>query len=211
MIPRLCYISDTERGTGGRDRIGVIEALFAGGLRMLVLRDRSATAATFRGWIRALAPLRARGLRVLVSRRLDLARAFDLDGVHLAADAVPLVVARRWLPEGTWIGYSAHSGAEAREAERAGATYVTLSPVYATGSKPKALGRGCDWLRDAAGSLGVPALALGGLRPERVPEVLEAGAWGVAAVSALGAAQDPAAAARAFLRALDPGGKGESK
>lgn len=204
MIPRLCYITDGERGTGGRDQARVIEALFTGGLRMLVLRDRRATASTFRSWLAPLTPLRARGLRVGVSRRLDLARAFELDGVQLAADAVPVAEARRWLPKQAWIGYSAHSASEALAAERAGASYVTLSPVYATGSKPYAVGRGCDWLREAAGRLGIPVLALGGLVPERVPEVLRAGAWGVAAISALGAASDPETAARDFLRALGP-------
>jgi thiamine-phosphate pyrophosphorylase len=125
-----------------------------------------------------------------------------MDGVHLAADAIPVAEARSWLGPEALIGYSAHSAGEARRVEQSGASYVTLSPIYPTGSKPGAPGRGESWLAEATSKLGIPALALGGLHPSRVPGVLGAGAWGVAAVSALGAAADIEAAAREFAAAL---------
>ena len=77
-----------------------------------------------------------------------------------------------------------------------------LSPIYDTDSKPLAAARGCEWLRQTSAALPVPVLALGGLTVTRVAEVLAAGAFGVAAVAALGAAPDPEAAAREFRRAL---------
>jgi thiamine-phosphate pyrophosphorylase len=202
VIPRLCYIGDAERGTGGRPLPEVVARLWHGGVGMVVLRAPGAPGALLSAWIEALEPLRSEGLRVLVSRRLDLARAFDLDGVHLAADAVPVSEARAWLGPGAWIGYSAHSGDEALRVEREGASYVTLSPIYPTESKPGAAGRGEAWLARATRGLRIPALALGGLRPSRVAAVLGAGAWGVAAVSALGAAPDVESAARDFAAAL---------
>lgn len=199
MIPRIFYVTDGERGSAGRAQHDVIRAAFDGGVEAVIVREREPGPL-----LSLLEPLRTRGLRVLVSRRLDLARAYALDGVHLAADAVPVAEARAWLPPGTWIGYSAHSGAEARRVEGCGASYVTLSPIHATGSKPGARGRGTAWLRESLAGLGIPALALGGVTPGRAEEILQAGAWGVAAVSALGAAPDVGRAARAFREAIPP-------
>ena len=195
-------MSDGARGTGGRPLLDVIEALARGGVELVVLRERDWTGTEWTEAARRLEPARARGLRVVASRRLDVARAFHLDGVHLGREAVPVREARDFLGADALIGYSAHDGEEARRAAADGASYVTLSPVYATDSKPEAPARGSDWLRTESRDLPVPVLALGGLTAARVGEVLAAGAFGVAAVGALGAAPDPEAAAREFHRAL---------
>ena len=202
MIPRLCYWTDGKRGSGGRDQAWVIERLARGGVEAVVLREREWSIGEWRGCVERLAPLRAHGLRVLASRRLDLARALGLDGVHLGAEAVPVAEARAFLGSAALVGYSAHDGLEARAAEKAGASYVTLSPIYATDSKPDASPRGAAWLAESASGLGIPVLALGGVTADRVSELRAAGAWGVVAIAALGAAAEPEAAAREFRRAL---------
>ena len=168
----------------------------------MILRERALSTRETEDLLRELAPLAERGLKLVISRRLDLARAYGLAGVHLAADAIPIARARSWLGPQAWIGYSAHSGAEAREAAEAGVSYVTLSPIYATESKPGVPPRGCAWLAEATQGLKVPALALGGVTPARTPEVLEAGAWGVAAVTAIGAAPRVDVAAKEFQQSL---------
>lgn len=202
MIPRLWYITDGERGTAGRPLAAVVGEALAGGVGGVVLRERGLESAALAGLVQALLPLRHHGLVLVVSRRLDLARAYGLDGVHLAADAVPVGEARAWLGPDALIGYSAHSGPEARRAARAGASYVTLSPIHPTASKPGAPGRGCAWLAEATSKLAIPTLGLGGVTPARTEGILKAGAWGVAAVSAIGAAPDVAAAARAFRQVI---------
>ena len=202
MIGRLCYIADGNRATAGRPLEPVVRELAAGGVEMVIVRQFDWSASRWRELAEALAPLRRRGLRVLASRRLDLARALGLDGVHLAADAVDVTRARAWLGDGALVGYSAHSGDEARRAAGEGADYVTLSPIYPTSSKPGEPGRGCAWLAEATRDLDIPALALGGVTPARTAEVLAAGAWGVAAVTALGAVEDPARAAGEFAGEL---------
>lgn len=203
MIPRLCYLTDGMRGTGGRPLGEAIRRAVDGGVRMVVLRERELPDAQLAALLGELAPLRALGLRLLVSRRLDVAAGYGLDGVHLGADAVPVARARRWLGASALIGYSAHSAEEARAAASAGATYVTASPVYATQSKPGALPRGPEWLERVAKDLAIPVFALGGVTPERVAELLRRGAWGVAAVSAIGAAPDVEKAARAMHAAIE--------
>ena len=202
MIPRLLLVTDGRRGTGGRPLPEVIARAFQGGVEAVLLRERGLEDAALCAQIEALAPLRARGLRVLVSRRLDLARAYGLEGVQLSADSVPVAQARAWLGSRFCLGFSAHSGEEARCAEDAGADYVTLSPIYPTGSKPGAPGRGTRWLAAELQGLRIPALALGGITAERIPEVLACGAWGVAAVAAIGAAEDVAKAAREMKQSI---------
>ena len=201
MIPRLCYITDAERGTGGRPLAEVLRDSARAGVELVVLREQL-EGREGEALVQQVGPLRAEGLRVVVSRRLDVARACELDGVHLAADAVGVAAARAWLGPEALIGYSAHSGSEARDAAAAGASYVTLSPIYLTASKPGAAGRGCAWLARELREVDIPVLALGGMTPERTPRVLEVGAWGVAAVSAIGAAPDVGAAVREFRHAL---------
>ena len=170
---------------------------------MVVIRERDLPDARLGSLVEELLPLRGEGLRLLVSRRLDVARAYGLDGVHLAADATPVREARDWLGPEAWLGYSAHSGEEAREVATAGADYVTLSPIYPTSSKAGAEPRGTDWLAQATRDLPIPALALGGITARRVGEVVRAGAWGVAVVSSVGAALDVEEAAREMQRSIE--------
>jgi thiamine-phosphate diphosphorylase len=202
LIPRLCYWTDGARGTAGRDPIDVIERLARGGVEAIVLREMDWSAAQVRECGRRLEKLRADGLRVLASRRLDLVRALRLDGVHLGAEAIAVREARDFLGPQALVGYSAHDVDEARAAAAQGASYVTLSPIFATSSKPDAPPRGIAWLAEAARALPLPVLALGGVTPERVGELVRAGAHGVVAIAALGAAPDPERAAREFRRAL---------
>jgi len=202
LIPRLCYWTDGERGRAGREQTDVIERLARGGVELVVLREKDWSSRDWSECARRLEKLRAGGLRLLASRRLDLAKALELDGVHLGAESVSVADARAFLGPAACIGYSAHDRDEARRAATQGASYVTLSPIFATDSKRAAEPRGTDWLRDQAAGVGVPVLALGGITPERVAEVTRAGAAGVVAISALGAAPDPERAAREFRRAL---------
>jgi len=202
LIPRLCYWTDGARGSAGRDPVEVIERLARGGVELVVLRERDWSGAAWVACAARLAKLRADGLRVLAGRRLDVARALALDGVHLGAESVPVAEARAFLGPEAIIGYSAHEPAEARRAAKDGASYATLSPIYSTASKPQREPRGCAWLARAAREVPIPVLALGGVTAADVPELRAAGAHGVVAISALGGAPDPEAAAREFRRVL---------
>lgn len=203
MIPRLAYLTDGARGTGGRPLLPVIREGVRGGVGMVVIRERGLPDSELGSLLEALLPLRQEGTRLLVSRRLDVARGYGLDGVHLAADAVSVREARAWLGPQAWIGYSAHSEEEAQRIAGDGADYVTLSPIFVTTSKPGAEPRGLGWLSRATRELPVPVLALGGITANRVGEVVQAGAWGVAVVSAIGAAPNVEQAAREMRRAIE--------
>ena len=206
MIPRLWYVSDGARASGARPLGAVIAAAARGGAQAVLLRERALAAREIGALCRELAPLRAQGLRIFASRRLDLALALGLDGVQLTADALPVDEARSWLERGAkahlTLGYSAHSLDEAAEVAAQGADYVMLSPIFATDSKPGVSPLGLEALARASRALPIPVLALGGLTPARAADAVRAGAHGVAAASAIGAAPDVERAAHAFHRSL---------
>jgi thiamine-phosphate diphosphorylase len=207
VIPRLWYITDGARASGGRPLIEVIAAAARGGVEAVLVRERGLSVRELGVLCRELRPLREKGLRVFLSRRVDLALALSLDGVQLTADSTPVAEARSWLAHAPWapevrLGYSAHSLAEAEQLAAQGIDYLTLSPIFPTDSKPGVPALGLDELARASRSLSVPVLALGGLTPERAREALRAGAHGIAAASGIGAAEDVEAAAAAFHRSL---------
>ncbi|MSR06730.1 MAG: thiamine phosphate synthase [Gemmatimonadetes bacterium] len=139
-----------------------------------------------------------RGALAIVNDRVDVARAAGADGVHLPGQGLPPDAARKLAPPGWLIGCSTHSPDDARRAFDLGADYVFLGPIWETASHAGRTGLGPRVLR----GLGHPVIAIGGVTPQRVRECVDAGAWGVAAVSALWLARDPSAAAAEMLICL---------
>jgi thiamine-phosphate diphosphorylase len=136
---------------------------------------------------------------VFVNGRPDIAAALAADGVQLAAGDLTPADARAILPAG-WIGRSVHSDEEARAAVDEGADFLLAGTIFASGSHPGRAGAG-PALVERLARLGRPVVAIGGVTPERAPLLREAGAWGVASVTALWDAADPFACALEFLAA----------
>lgn len=121
--------------------------------------------------------------RILVNGRADIALAACADGVHLPSAGLLATNIRPWLPRGFLIGVSTHLRQEGVRAAAAGADYVLLGPIYPTESKLRyGPPLGLDYFRQACRALPIPVLGLGGIRPEHVSPVLEAGAAGVAGI-----------------------------
>jgi thiamine-phosphate pyrophosphorylase len=152
-------------------------ALFAGGCRWLSLREKDLPAGERRALLLRLVALgQSNGATVTIHDDLDSAAACGT-GIHLPAHA-SIAEARRRLGAGALIGYSAHRGAAIAETAKAGADYVTLSPIFLTASKPgygPALG-----LEALRGPTPLPVLALGGVDAANAADCLAAGAAGVA-------------------------------
>ena len=124
-------------------------------------------------------------------------------GVHVGANGPAVSEVKGMDGINGPVGYSAHSLDVARAAFDAGADYVFYSPIFPTNSKPDHPGEGVDALRDVCTALAPRRVyALGGLRPERVRRCMEAGASGIATASTIARADDPKAAAHAFLTEL---------
>jgi thiamine-phosphate diphosphorylase len=166
-------------------------------LAIVVRAPGSTTAqhAAFAERVRALTRLPEAA--VVVHARPDLARAVGAAGVQLRRSDLAPGDARSVLGVG-WIGVSVHSDQEAAAAIAEGADYLIAGNVFATSSHPDRSPRGLEWLRGIC-RLARPVVAIGGVTTERAALVRNAGAWGIAAISALWAADDPAAAALALL------------
>ena len=183
--------------TGGRDLVDVVEAAVGGGVGLVHVRERDLTDSEVEALVgRILDRLRGTEARVVVNGRPAIARALGI-GLHLPA-ADPPVLARP-----AFWGRSVHDENEAWRARAEEASYVVAGPIFPTGSKPGHPGAGLDLLARVGRIVTpTPIFAIGGLAPERVGAVREAGAHGVAVRSAILGAPDPARAARAFAEAL---------
>ncbi|MEM1043013.1 MAG: thiamine phosphate synthase [Bacteroidota bacterium] len=147
---------------------------------------------------------RAAGVLLLINDDLALAQAVGAAGVHLGQQDLPVTVARRILGPDAVVGATVTTVAQARKAEAEGASYLGFGPVFPTRSKRNpASVKGLDGLGAVCEAVQIPTVGIAGMTPERVASVLRAGAYGVAAMTAVTAADDPEAATAAFRAALD--------
>lgn len=146
------------------------------------------------------------GISFIVNDRLDIAMASEADGVHLGQDDFPIPLARKILGEDIFIGGSAATLEEARKCFEEGAAYVGFGPVFPTSSKDDAGPvSGIELLRQVVEAVPVPIIAIGGITPQNTQAVMQAGAKGIAVISAVCCAQDPKDATRKLLEILEKG------
>jgi thiamine-phosphate pyrophosphorylase len=197
-LPRLHAVTDAAVLAAADFGVRAAAIAAAGPAVALHARDRAAGgAALARAAARLLALARPPEAAVFVNGRPDVAAALGAQGVQLAAEDLAPADARLVYPAG-WIGRSVHNEAEAAAAVREGADFLLVGSVYETTTHPGRPAAGLGLVR-AAASLGRPVIAIGGIDAARAVEVRAAGAWGVAAITALWRAPDPAAAALALL------------
>jgi thiamine-phosphate pyrophosphorylase len=169
-------------------------------VRLKDVTDRERLAITRR--IRARC--RAAGATCIVNDRVDLALAVAADGVHLGADDLPVEVARGVLGPTALVGGTCRNPDDARRAELAGASYVGAGPVSVSTTKdglPDPIG--VEMIERIAATVSIPVIAIGGVTASLVPDLLRAGAHGIAVVAAVFGAADPADATVALLDAVD--------
>lgn len=193
---RLYVITDRSLSRG-RTPLEVAERAIAGGATCIQLRDKEASTRELFAFARELRQLtREKGVAFIVNDRLDIALAVEAEGVHLGEDDLPLAEARRLMPPGMLLGASAGDVRQARLAESLGASYLGVGAVFATSTKADA-GEpiGLQALAGICRSVRIPVVGIGGIDAGNARPVIEAGAAGVAVVSAVVAAADITAAA----------------
>ena len=180
----------------------------AGGADVIQFRQKSGTP---RDRLANLEPTaqacRDAGITCLVDDHLDLALAADADGVHLGALDLPPGRARavaQSLGRPFIVGATATTAHAARVAEAEGADYIGFGPVFPTSSKANpASVKGLRGLERTCATVSIPVIAIAGITPDRVAPCLDAGAWGVAVMTAVSTAADPGDATRAFRDAIE--------
>lgn len=199
---RLYLITDRHQ-TGGKPLIEAVEEALRGGLSAVQLREKDLGTRELLSLAYSMRTLTLKqDARLFINDRLDIAIAVDADGIHLGQKSIPPSAVRK-LSRKLIIGVSVHGIEEALRAERQGADFVTLGPVFSTTSKLK-YGRpiGTETLREVSEAVKIPVLAIGGITHENLPEAIDAGADGVAVISGILAAKSIKAATLKFLRQL---------
>lgn len=195
----VCVITDRRMAGGEARLLRVVRAAARAGAAMVQVREKDlpdgALLALTRNIIRVARPF---GAKVLVNGRLDVALLAGADGVHLGASTLPVRVVRKVAGRPWLIGYSAHSAAEARRAERDGADFAFFSPVFTTLGKGKP--KGVAALRRVARALRMPVFALGGITPDNAPLLRGSGISGIAVLSAVMASPAPGRATTRLSR-----------
>lgn len=188
------YPVTCERLSEGRSNLQVLEAVIQGGSKIIQLREKEYTkrdlynlALMFReSTIRA-------GVLLIINDHVDIALAVDADGVHLGQEDLPVQVARKLAPE-LLIGASTHSLEQAREAEKNGADYINIGPIFSTKTKEGTGGSlGPEAISEISPQIKIPFTVMGGINEDNIEQVLAKGARRVAMVSAITKAADIAA------------------
>jgi thiamine-phosphate pyrophosphorylase len=194
---------------GGRT-LADLAKLLAQSATLVQLRDKHSDTRILVEEARALRGILAPvGVPLLINDRVDVALAAQADGVHLGQDDMAPSDARRLLGSKAIIGLSVGSIADARTAPLDLIDYAGVGAVYATGSKADADAPiGVDGLREVARALrarkpGFPICGISGINNSNAPPIIEGGADGVAVISALSLAPDPARAAQELRGAVD--------
>ncbi len=198
------YLITDRRGCAGRDLLAVIEEALKGGVKSVQLREKDLPSRDLYGLAVDMRRLtRSYGARLLINDRMDIAMAVDADGVHLGKMSVPPVIARRLLGEEKLIGVSCHGLEDARAAQEGGADFIACGPVYNTPSKAE-YGEplGLSVLEHVIGLINLPVFAIGGIKCANAREAVSAGAWGIALISGILAADDPRREAEGLLALL---------
>ena len=200
---RLTLVTDRTQ-TRGRDLAGLVIQCVAAGLPAVQAREKDLSAAELAALCRQLrGPTRERGALLIVNDRADVALAVGADAVQRTHASLSVAEIRSVVDKRLSIAASVHSREDALTAEAEGADWIVFGPVYDTASKRQyGSPQGLAKLEAVTRAVRIPVIAIGGITPERVAEVRGAGAHGVAAISAILAAESPADATRRFLDAL---------
>ena len=186
-LPKIYFISDLKRFADENAFLSNLEQLLAAGLRLVQLREKELTAHQLYQLAQKARQLTSDyGAKLLINDRIDVALATGADGVHLGGHSLSSTCAREILGPDKIIGVSTHNDAEINAAQTGNADFITFGPVYFTPSKADyGLPQGISQLQNICERVTLPVYALGGVKPENAAHVHTAGAYGIAAISAL--------------------------
>jgi len=201
---RLYLITDRKLFTTECLFYMAVEDALKGGIKVIQLREKDLSTRKLlemAQWMRDIT--KEYGAKLFINDRVDIALSVEADGVHLGQNSIPVYAVRKISEEKLLIGVSTHGIDEAIEAEKDGADFITLGPIYETPSKLK-YGNpiGIDALREVKSKISIPVLAIGGIKLDKVLEVMEADVDGIALISAILTAENIKETTEKFMRFL---------
>ncbi|WP_340022467.1 thiamine phosphate synthase [Paenibacillus sp. FSL K6-1096] len=198
MLYELHVISDGRMAPGA---LAELAAAVQPMVDYIHLREKSMPARELLAAVELILGAGVPPAKLVINDRIDVALAAGAGGIQLAWHSLPPVAARSIAP-GLRLGCSVHSAEEAAQAGRQGADFCLYGHVFPTDCKPGLAARGLEQLAEAVRRSSVPLIALGGITPGNAGAVLAQGADGIAVMSGICGAKDPAAAARAYREAI---------
>jgi thiazole tautomerase (transcriptional regulator TenI) len=175
------------------------------------LREKSRTLAEMMRGVQLLLEAGVPMRKIRINGCIEASISLGVGGIHLPGGYLRENSIRMLCFEPIQVGASIHSAYEARRMERLGVHYVLFGHVYETSSKPGLPPRGIQQLAEVVRQVSVPVVAIGGITPERVQEVMECGAGGVAVMSGILEAANPYEAAHRYAEELHAAGKRRAK
>jgi len=200
---RLIVITDA-RLAAPRPLRDVVQLALQGGVRMIQLRDKRASARELHAQACELLPLvHGSGAVLILNDRTDVALAAGADGVHLGPEDLPVTAARRIAPPEFIVGASTDDPQRARLLEADGASYIGCGAVFRTTTKDVGGEQiGPEGVARVAHAVSIPVVAIGGITPENASRLNGTGAAGVAVAGAVMSSPDPARAVRRLLESF---------
>ncbi len=193
---RLYLIADRQL-IDKRDILRLVFEAIEGGVDTVQLRDKESATKEFIVIARKLRALtRSKSIRFIINDRVDIAMAVNSDGVHLGQDDLSLPAARKMLGDDKIIGISTHNLIQALDAEKQGADYVAIGPIFKTTTKNAGRPVGPEMIRTIKEKVRLPLVAIGGLNKDNIEDAAKAGADCFAVASAVIRAQDTREAVR---------------
>lgn len=198
------YLISDRKLTRGRDLLWVLERALDGGVKAIQLREKDLSGKELFSLAERISRLCQRyQAQLFINDRVDAAIAVDAAGVQLGESSMPVPFARTLLGAQRIIGVSTHSLEGARKAEQDGADFLVFGPVYFTPSKADfGAPQGLSALRKIVDNISLAVYAIGGIKPENLPETQKVGSRGVALISAIMSAAEPSQAAKQLLALL---------
>jgi thiamine-phosphate pyrophosphorylase len=201
---RLYLITDRNLFLSRDALKAAVEESLKGGIKAVQLREKDIGVRELLDMAYALREItKSYQARLFINGRVDIAMAVGADGVHLGVSDMPVHAAKKAAGNNMLIGASAHNIGEAKRAEQEGADFVTLGPVYETPSKMQ-YGKpvGLQTIERVKEEVSIPVFAIGGIKKERAGEVLKAGAYGIAVISAILACKNIKSSTEEFMRLM---------
>lgn len=193
------YPVTCEKLSAGRSDVEVLEGVIAGGARIIQLREKDLSKRELYHLAQAFRKITAEAsILLIINDHLDIALAIDADGVHLGQDDLPIEAARELAPQ-LILGASTHSVEEAAEAEKGGADYINIGPIFLTKTKEKAARfLGPEAIPEISSSVNLPFTVMGGIDVGNIDRVVAQGAKRIAMVTAITKAPDIAQMVRSL-------------
>jgi len=195
----LYLVTDRELSLG-RSNLSVVQSAVKGGISCVQLREKNCTTREFIEQaliLKDFLSVQNRNIMLIINDRVDVAQALGADGIHLGQKDMPVSIAKKIVGKFMIIGISAETLDDAVQAEKDGADYIGVGPIFSTATKTDTgAPLGLEGLIRIRKTIKIPIVAIGGLNHKNAKAVIKSGADGIAVVSAIVSARDPEKSAK---------------